>query len=73
MMEEQSRGEEDIREIDGFLNQVKGESQKEIRRITSIIFIKNKILNVEDLKDDKNILTNISYHLKEIVYMLISE
>ncbi len=55
-MEEQSWGEKDIKKIINFLNQIKGESYKEIRRIINIIFIKNKILNIVDLKSDKDFL-----------------
>ncbi len=73
MMEKQSRGEEDIREIDGFLNWAKRENQKEIRRVTGIISIEGEILNVESLKNDKDIFTSMLYRLKEIVHMLISE
>ncbi len=73
MIEEQSRGEENIKGINNFLNWAKGESWNEIRRITGIISIKDKILNVEGLKGDKDILISISYRLKEIVYILISE
>ena len=72
-MGEQSRGEKDIRGIDNFLNQTKEESWKEFRQITDMISIKDKILNIEGLKSDEDILTNISYRLKEIVYILILE
>ena len=62
-----------MRGIDGFLNWAKGESWKEIRRVTGMIFIKDKILNVEGLKGDEDIFISMSYRLKEIVYMLILE
>jgi len=72
MMEEQSRGDEDMRGIDGFLNWAKGESCKEIRRVAGMIPTEGEVLDVEGLKGDEDFLTSMSYRLKEIVHMLTS-
>ena len=61
IMEEQSRGEEDLRGVEAFIEWVMGEGNKEIRRIAGLAAMEGEAAEVEALVDREDFLTGIKY------------
>ncbi|MCJ1231313.1 hypothetical protein MMC12_007990 [Toensbergia leucococca] len=57
IMEEQSRGEEDLRGVEAFIEWVMGEGNKEIRRIAGLAAMEGEAAEVEALVDREDFLT----------------
>ncbi len=60
-MEEQWSGEEDLRGLEAFLDWVKGDGNKEIRRIAGLAPTEGEIVDVEALGQKEDYLTGMSF------------
>ncbi|KAL9114208.1 MAG: hypothetical protein Q9187_007500 [Circinaria calcarea] len=61
-MEEQCRGEEDTRGVDGFVEWLKGPANREIRRIAGLAATEGEVVDVEAGAEREDFLTGTFFH-----------